>query len=126
MLSVHSAAKVLGVSESRVRALLKEGKLEGEKLGRAWMVREDSVASRLQSNPGPGRPHCDVSLPERSVPDIETAHRIYDEAARVLSGCYDSRLLDCARTPEEQAFWIRVADFFLQQRQQELIAEGVF
>ena len=30
MLSVHSAAKVLGVSESRVRALLKEGKLEGE------------------------------------------------------------------------------------------------
>ena len=123
VLSVREAAKALGVSETRVRALLKAGLLEGEKLGRAWTVSERSVSSRLQSGAKPGRPRKAEADP-RPIPDIEAAHRLYDEAQRVLTGCYDARLLDRARTPEEQAFWIRMADFFLQQRQQKIVGGG--
>ena len=126
MLCVHDAAIELGVSDARVRALLKSGKLEGKKLGGTWAVSERSVAERLHSEIRPGRPSRGETIQESPAPDIEAAHRIYDEARNVLSGCYDARLLDRARSPEEQAFWIRVADFFLQQRQRELIEEGVF
>ena len=38
MLSVREAAQKLGVSERRVRVLLNEGRIEGRKLGRDWVV----------------------------------------------------------------------------------------
>lgn len=127
MLSVNQAAEKLGVSGARVRMLLKNGILEGRKIGNMWAVSERSVAARMQSGIRPGRPAAQLEQGyRRTLPDVEAAHRIYDEAARVLPGCYDAAFLDCARTPEEQAFWIRVADFFLQQRQHELVEEGVF
>ena len=118
---------MLGVSEARVRALLKSGALEGWKVGNTWAVSENSVAERMRAGSRPGRPPAGSDRAgERMGFDVEAAHRIYDEAARVLAGCYDAAFLDCARTPEEQAFWIRAADFFLQQRQRELVREGVF
>ena len=126
MLSVHEAAVILGVSDARVRALLKDGGLEGTKIGRTWAVSERSVAKRRREGARPGRPTKNVRGYERTVPDVDEAHRIYDDAARVLAGCYDAAFLDQARTPEEQAFWIRVADFFLQKRQRELVEEDVF
>ena len=126
MLSVHEAASKLGVSEARVRALLKSGHLDGTKIGKAWAVSEQSVAMRLQNGAKPGRPKHAQPRHERRVPDVEAAHRLYDDASQVLAGCYNAAFLDQARTPEEQAFWIRIADFFLQQRQRELVEKGVF
>jgi excisionase family DNA binding protein len=127
MLSVAEAAKRLGVSGARVRALLKNGQLEGRKIGNAWAITERSVVERERADNQRGRPPAKpFKRYERSLPDIDAAHRIYDEAAHVLAGCYDAAFLDQARTPEEQAFWIRVADFFLQQKQRELVEEGVF
>ena len=127
MLNVQGAADMLGISGARVRALLKSGALEGWKVGNTWAVSERSVAERMRAGSRPGRPSAKSrQVVKRSVPDVEAAHRIYDEAARVLTGCYDAAFLDCARTPEEQAFWIRVADFFLQEKQRDLVREGVF
>ena len=127
MLSVQEAAAKLGVSGSRVRAMLKNGQLKGRKLGGTWAVAEASVAARLQSGSRSGRPSTkQTQAYERAMPDIDEAHRIYDDAKRVLSGCYNAAFLDQARTPEEQAFWLRAADFFLQQKQRELVENGVF
>lgn len=127
MVSVKQAAETLGVSGSRVRAMLKAGQLEGEKIGNAWAISETSIAQRILEGSRPGKP-ANVQPPafERLLPDVEAAHRIYDEAERVLTGCYVSAFLDQARTLDEQAFWIHVADFFLQQKQRELVKEGVF
>jgi len=85
------------------------------------------VAERLTAGGHPGRPAAS-SIPSyaRELPDIDEAHRLYDDAARILPGCYDSAFLDQARTQEEQAFWIHVADFFLQQKQRQLVKDGVF
>ena len=127
MLSVREAAERLGVSQARVRALLKAQKLEGQKIGNTWGVSERSVAERLRGEHRPGRPAKDHGQEfTRALPDIDEAHRIYDDAKRVLAGCYNAAFLNHARTPEEQAFWIRVADFFLQQKQRELVEKGVF
>lgn len=127
MLSVEEAARKLGVSGARVRALLKAGQLEGQKIGNTWAVAETSVAARVQSGSHPGRPAAErPKSHERAMPDVDEAHRIYDDAKRVLSGCYNAAFLNQARTPEEQAFWLRVADFFLQEKQRELVKEGVF
>jgi excisionase family DNA binding protein len=46
MLSVPQAAERLGISEQRVRQLLTGSKLDGEKVGRDWLVTEDSVSRR--------------------------------------------------------------------------------
>ena len=126
MLSVQEAAKRLGVTDVRVRALLKSGQLEGSKIGRAWAVSERSVAERLRDGAHPGRPARKEPQFERPLPDVDVAHRVYDDAVRVLAGCYDAAFLEHARTPDEQAFWICAADFFLQRKQLELVREGVY
>ena len=127
MLSVQEAANKLGVSGARVRLLLKNNQLEGRKIGNSWAISERSVAARMRDGHRPGRPTVKRAHSyERPLPDVEEAHRLYDDAARVLAGCYDAAFLDQARTSEEQAFWIRVADFFLQQKQRELVEKGVF
>ena len=126
MLSVGQAAELLGVSDVRVRALLASGQLEGEKIGRAWVIRESSVKRRLRTGARPGRPSKASPGFTRACTDIDEAPRIYDDARRVLTGCYNAKFLDAARDEQEQAFWISVSDFFLQQRQRELIDEGVF
>lgn len=126
MFSVGEAAERLGVTGARVRAMLKSGQLEGCKIGRTWVISERSIAERLRDGARPGRPGRKEPRFERDLPDVDIAHQIYDDAARVLAGCYNAAFLDQARTPEEQAFWLSVADFFLQQKQRELVKEGVY
>jgi excisionase family DNA binding protein len=58
-LSVEEAAAILGVTGSRVRQMLREDELRGEKLGvRSWAVYRDSVekAAKNQVDGGRGRP----------------------------------------------------------------------
>lgn len=38
MYSVQEAAKLIGISESHLRLLLKRGELKGKRLGRDWVV----------------------------------------------------------------------------------------
>ena len=126
MFSVSEAAQQLGVSGARVRAMIDAGIIEAVKVGRTWAVSESSVQQRLRDGSHPGRPSTKPKPFERRLPDADAAHAIYDEAKRVLSGCYDADFLKKARTPEERAFWLRTADFFLQERQRELVKAGVF
>lgn len=58
-LSVEEAAAALGITGSRVRQMLRDAELLGEKLNeRAWAVRRDSVekAAKVQRDGGRGRP----------------------------------------------------------------------
>ena len=127
MMSVAEAAGELGVTPARVRAMLAGGQLDGEKIGRAWAVSGASVRRRKREGAHPGRPSKkDLRSFDRLCPDAEDAHRLYDEARLMLAGCYSAEFLSQARDADEQAFWILVADFFLQRRQRELIDEGVF
>ncbi|MBW2106787.1 MAG: helix-turn-helix domain-containing protein [Deltaproteobacteria bacterium] len=43
LLSVNDAAKILGVHHSRVRVLIREGRLPAQKLGRAWIILEKDL-----------------------------------------------------------------------------------
>ena len=69
MLSVGESARQLGVSPSRVRALIKEGRLPAAKNGREWMIREEDVLQRLMASPRAGRPSAFAAhpLPESST-----------------------------------------------------------
>lgn len=45
--SVEEAAKMLGVSEYTIRRWLKDGKLDGKRIGRFWRISKESVESVL-------------------------------------------------------------------------------
>lgn len=130
MLSTKQAAQQLGVTGTRVRALLNAELLDGEKIGRTWIVSEQSVNRRLKNNPAPGHPS--KATPNRPIGpppnehDIEAAHRLYRECKDVLAGTFNSSFLNHAESKEEEAFFVSVATFFLQERQRQLIEEGVF
>lgn len=47
--SVTETAQMLGITRQRVLALLKSGKLEGEKVGTTWSIYRYSVENRLKS-----------------------------------------------------------------------------
>lgn len=58
-LSVSEAAELLGVTDSRIRQMLREEELRGEKLNeRAWAVYRESAekAAKSQVDGGRGRP----------------------------------------------------------------------
>ena len=45
-ITVSEAANLLGVSASRVKALIKQNKLKAEKPGRDWLIDKKSVLAR--------------------------------------------------------------------------------
>jgi len=54
LLTTKDAAKRLGVSDGRVRAMIIAGRLPAEKFGRAHLIREEDL--KLVKNRKPGRP----------------------------------------------------------------------
>ncbi|MFF3455445.1 type IV toxin-antitoxin system AbiEi family antitoxin [Streptomyces sp. NPDC002730] len=56
LLSVHQAAAALDVDDSRVRQLLRDGKLQGERIGGRWLVDGASVRNRKDAGARSGRP----------------------------------------------------------------------
>lgn len=55
-MSVEEAAGILGVSRARVYAMVKDGVLEGRKVGQSVLVSTASVKERQSSPRGAGRP----------------------------------------------------------------------
>lgn len=55
-MSVSEAASMIGVSESRVYAMVRDGILEAEKLGGEWFISAQSVRARVNSPRPSGRP----------------------------------------------------------------------
>lgn len=60
--STTQAAELLGVSHSRIRALIKYGRLEAQKIGRNYIVAKESVIS-FKRKPFYGRKSVDQSSP---------------------------------------------------------------
>lgn len=56
LLSVHQAAEALGVDDSRVRQLLRAGRLQGQRVGGRWLVDGASVRNRMDRGASSGRP----------------------------------------------------------------------
>jgi excisionase family DNA binding protein len=59
--SVAEAAARLKVSPRRVRQLIKDGGLAGQRVGETWLVVADELESRLKSPPSSGRPLSSTS-----------------------------------------------------------------
>lgn len=55
----------------------------------------------------------------------EKCHEIYNELKSMNQADLPTLLLQLP-TKEEQDFYVTVADFFLQQRQKELIAKNIY
>ena len=136
VVSVKEAAQRLGISETRVRTLLGNGQLGGEKIGRTWVVSEASVERRRASGVHAGRPRKRFSKAEvdaRAVASDEgqyghaaIAHELYLACKANLSGAFRFDALGEADSVEEERFYVAVANFFLQEKQRALVERGVF
>ena len=135
-MSTKEAAQQLGISETRVRTLLGNGQLDGEKIGRTWVVSEASVERRCKSSVHAGRPRkghpevkagtCGSALGEERSRHAVVAHELYLACKANLSGVFRFDALDEADSAEEERFYIAVANFFLQEKQRALVEQGVF
>jgi len=63
LLTTKDAARRLGVSDARVRALILAGRLPAEKFGRAHLIREQDL--ELVRDRRPGRPRITKSGPKK-------------------------------------------------------------
>ncbi|MEG2982505.1 MAG: helix-turn-helix domain-containing protein, partial [Raoultibacter sp.] len=80
MLTVKQAAKKLGVSETRVRALIAGGSLSAEKFGRTWLLPEAAVEQRLHAKPQAGRPQKkSPKILPGTLKNAQQAHYLYDQ-----------------------------------------------
>lgn len=137
MLSASEVAAMLDVSAARVRELAAKGVLPAQKAGRAWLFREEDVAARLDRRPSPGRPPSRAgveSMPGSqegqarcAVADLSLSfHAIYEACRRDFMCCPTVADIEAIDDQEEAAFRVAVSDFFLQQRQRALVAQGVY
>ncbi len=142
MLSVSQSAMLLGISPARVRKLIANGTLPAQKIGRSWAISEKDVAARLDRRPKVGRPRSaaidgtsssplsesdesDVTFDDGSFVD-PPERLLYRACKEAFFFRPDRRLIAQAESNEEASFYYAVADFFLQQKQQELVKAGVF
>lgn len=131
MLSVSECAQILGVSTARVRQLIASGSLEATKVGRSWVLPEVAVYDRLLKNPSSGRPSSssDDLHSERMASSAESRcdlPRLFEECKKAFSFCVPLDVLQSVKTQEEADFYMELSDFFLRQKQRELVKRGAF
>ena len=127
MLSVSQSAEILGISAARVRKLVSEGTLDGVKIGRTWALTDESVYNRLSRKPSAGRPARASKLPPAdNAPTAPELHSLYLECKRAFQFEPSLQAIEDAKSQEEAGFYMAVADYFLQYKQRELIAQGVY
>ncbi len=131
MLSVSECAQILGVSTARVRQLIANGSLEATKVGRSWVLPEVAVYDRLSKNPSSGRPStlpvtpCDEGMADPAKEHADLPH-LFEECKKAFSFCVPLDVLQSAKTQEEADFYMELSDFFLRQKQRELVKRGVY
>jgi excisionase family DNA binding protein len=54
LISVTEASQISGLSTSQLRKLLREGQIEGVKIGRNWLTTEEAVQEYLKQEIRPG------------------------------------------------------------------------
>ena len=129
MLSVSECAQILGVSTARVRQLIANGSLEATKVGRSWVLPEAAVYDRLLKSPLSGRPSS-VDSPSECVASSAESRcnlpQLFEECKKAFSFCVPLDVLQSANTQEEADFYMALSDFFLRQKQRELVKRGVY
>lgn len=131
MISTLEAAKLLGISSIRVRDLIYDGALPARKIGRSWVLNEEDVMNRLSQHPRSGRPRKTTVQPsvasDTHTPSADShAHDLYRACKNVFEKSPSVEAIQALEDPEEAAFRIAIADFFLQRKQAELVQQGVF
>ncbi|MDO4842600.1 MAG: helix-turn-helix domain-containing protein [Phoenicibacter congonensis] len=125
MLSVSEAAKELNVSASRVRKMISDGVIKAEKVGNTWSISESEIATRLAIKQKPGRPKKLLEDDEESYDCID----LHDVYLRLKDGKFSRpcpQTLAMMDDKDEVGFVLCVCDYFLDLKQRELIAKGVF
>ena len=127
MLSVSQSAEILGISPARVRKLVSEGALDGVKIGGTWALQEASVYDRLSKKPAAGRPArtTDNTPADKQAP-AHDLRSLYLECKQAFQFEPSLQAIEEARTQEEAGFYMAVAEYFMQYKQRELIAQGVY
>ena len=76
LVSTAEACKVSGFSREYIARLLREGRIEGVKLGHDWLVYEDSLTTFLAQprKRGPKGPHKKSTQDHRDAISTETDH----------------------------------------------------
>lgn len=127
MLTVKEAANILGVTPARVRKMIYDGVLPGEKFGSNWSIPKIAVINRSVAKQQSGRPKKDVSKRvSQTTSQAAVIGQLYKEVKEGLIPEYSIDALLQLETTEEREFYVTIADFFLQQKQRQLIKEGVF
>ncbi len=91
LLSVPDAARHLGVTDQRVRALIRDGVIDAQRVGGRWVLQARAVEDRLRASRAPGRPF------NQSV-SWALLHLIVGEAPEWLSASHQSQLKRRLRT----------------------------
>jgi len=127
MQTVEQAAEYLGISQTRVRKMIYDGVLPAERFGRIWSIPDAAVIGRRASKPKSGRPKKDSAKDRKLTKGIpHTVQNLYHECRNSTAYRYEIDSIMNIPTPEEKDFYIAIADFFLQQKQKELIDAGVY
>jgi excisionase family DNA binding protein len=117
VLSVSDAARGLGVSERRVRALIDAGRLPADRVGRSWVVDRGAVARFVQEGRREGRPlsHSNawalLALLSGQQPDwvrrdaVSRLRRIARDPDWLIS-----LLRHSEQRAEERSFWVPLED----------------
>ena len=75
LLTAKQAAEILGVDDSRVRVLIREGRLPAQKVGRDWVIMEPDL--ELVKDRKPGRPKTKGGIMDREK-IVKELHKIED------------------------------------------------
>ena len=80
--SVQEAARKLGRSTEQVRRYLREGKMEGHRIGRQWFIREPTVLYQTRPQEGEKVGQVNPEYPGRIDPLDEVRLRAIERIAR--------------------------------------------
>lgn len=126
-MTVTQAAERLHVSPARVRQLISSGALPAKKIGASWILREEDVLDRLSKAPEAGRPKARLGIGlDYEECKVDECKELYERCKEAFTSTSRFALIETASSSEEASFYMAVADFFLQQKQAELIARGVY
>mgnify|MGYP002226304780 CR=1 FL=1 len=125
MLSVVESAEILQVTPTRVRALIAQGALPAQKVGRTWTLREEDVMQRAATRPSAGRPRkADVPSPADDSKPHAAASELYRACKDHLAACPSAAEIAAIDDPEQAAFRIAVATSSSNANSRSSFAKG--
>lgn len=96
---------------------------------RTTYAAETGMAAVVSETVGSSTADCGSPAGVGDVPiasDMPDPHELYLACRECFRFLPDANLIRAAASKEEASFYMAVADFFLQQKQARLIAEGVY